>query len=126
MQCFSHRDVAAIGICKNCGKGVCATCVREIDKGIVCSEPCADNVILSQQIIERGKRLYSIGGKPKIPLGAWFFGVFGLLALSIAVAFWWFDPNIWQATAYCGGVGVLFFVFAVLMWQRYRSVGLSL
>jgi hypothetical protein len=71
MQCFLHRDVAAVGICRTCGKGICPACAREIDRGIVCSEACAQFAIVTRELQDRAKRIYSIGTRPKIPVGAW-------------------------------------------------------
>ena len=126
MQCFVHHEVAAVGICRTCGKGICPACAREIDKGIVCSEACAQFVTDNQAIVDRAKRVYSIGVKSKIPLGAWFFGTMGVVMLGIAALFLWTDPHGWPVAAYPGAFGLLLVVFAVFVWRRYRAVGLNL
>ena len=126
MQCFLHQGVAAVGICRTCGKGICPTCAREIDRGIVCSDACAELALINHQIVERARRVYGIGVKPKIPLGAWFFGAVGLLILSSATLILWSNSNDGPTAAYTGGFGLLFLVFAVFIWRRYRSVGLNL
>jgi hypothetical protein len=92
----------------------------------VCSDACAEFAIVNHQIVDRAKRVYSIGAKAKIPVGAWFFGTTGLLMLAISGVLWWSDPAGWPAAAYPGGFGVLFLAFAVFILRRYRSVGLSL
>jgi len=76
--------------------------------------------------LRRAKRVYSIGVKARIPVGAWFFGTTGLLMLAVAVCLWWSDPAGWAAAVYPGGFGLLFLVFAAFVWRRYRSVGLNL
>lgn len=46
MKCYYHNDKDAVGICKNCNKGLCIECVKEIENGIVfCSDKCANEVI---------------------------------------------------------------------------------
>ena len=40
MQCFTHSNEAAVGICKSCGKGVCRTCALQVVRGLACSEQC--------------------------------------------------------------------------------------
>jgi len=40
MDCFNHIDVAAVGVCKACGKALCADCVTEVEGGIVCRDSC--------------------------------------------------------------------------------------
>jgi hypothetical protein len=126
MQCFLHHDIAAVGICRTCGKGLCPACAREIDRGIVCSDACAEFAIVNHQIVDRAKRVYSIGVKARIPLGTWFFTAAGLFMLSVGAFLAWSDPAGWSAAAYPGGLGALFLVFAVLIWRRYRSIGLNL
>jgi hypothetical protein len=126
MQCFSHRDVAAVGICKSCGKGLCPACAREIERGLVCSDACAEAANINLQIVNRATKLYSIGQRPKVPLVAWLFGVVGALFEVVAFVMWWGDPSGWPAALYFAVAGVLFGAFAVFVWRRYRAVGLSL
>ena len=42
MRCFKHNDAEAVGICRNCLKGVCKECAIEVKNGIVCSDSCAE------------------------------------------------------------------------------------
>lgn len=45
MKCFTHKESEAIGICMNCGKGVCQSCVVISDSGrLACSKACADGL----------------------------------------------------------------------------------
>jgi len=126
MQCFLHQGVAAVGICRTCGKGICPACAREIAGGLVCSEACAQFALDFREIQDRAKRIYSIGTKPRIPVGAWFFGILGALSLIIAAVLWWNDPRNWSDVVVPGGIGLLLLGFSVFIWRRYRSVGLSL
>lgn len=40
MECFSHPNESAVGLCKSCGKGVCRMCTIEVERGLACSEAC--------------------------------------------------------------------------------------
>jgi hypothetical protein len=40
MDCVNHTGVAATAYCQNCGKAMCATCVRNAPGGQVLCEPC--------------------------------------------------------------------------------------
>ena len=42
MQCFAHPQNPAVGVCKACAKGVCASCAIPVTYGIACSESCKD------------------------------------------------------------------------------------
>ncbi|MFZ0745842.1 MAG: DUF5668 domain-containing protein [Terracidiphilus sp.] len=41
MDCVNHSGVNATAYCQNCGKALCATCVRNTAGGQVLCEPCA-------------------------------------------------------------------------------------
>jgi hypothetical protein len=40
MHCFNHRDVAAVGICRACSKGLCPECVNDLGHSISCRGSC--------------------------------------------------------------------------------------
>ncbi len=42
MICFNHRNAHAVGLCRNCFRGVCGVCAREVDPGLACSAACAE------------------------------------------------------------------------------------
>lgn len=41
MDCVNHSGVPATAFCQNCGKALCAACVRAVPGGQVLCEPCA-------------------------------------------------------------------------------------
>jgi TM2 domain-containing membrane protein YozV len=41
MDCVNHSGVAASAYCQNCGKALCANCVRKTPSGQILCEPCA-------------------------------------------------------------------------------------
>jgi len=40
MDCVNHSGVTANAYCQNCGKALCATCVRDVGNGQILCEPC--------------------------------------------------------------------------------------
>jgi hypothetical protein len=40
MDCVNHQGVAATAFCQNCGKALCASCVRNAGNGQILCEPC--------------------------------------------------------------------------------------
>ena len=44
MKCFNHESVAAIGVCRGCGKGICRSCVIERPGGLACSSGCVERI----------------------------------------------------------------------------------
>ncbi len=41
MDCVNHAGVTATAFCQNCGKALCANCVRKMPSGQVLCDPCA-------------------------------------------------------------------------------------
>jgi len=44
MKCAVHPDADAVGYCRNCGKAMCALCVRPVRDMLYC-EDCLANVM---------------------------------------------------------------------------------
>lgn len=44
MNCFTHEDRPAVGVCKQCYKAVCRECVTIAAGAVTCSAPCAAEV----------------------------------------------------------------------------------
>ena len=38
MKCFNHPDVDAVGICKQCHKGICASCAVDLGYALACKD----------------------------------------------------------------------------------------
>jgi hypothetical protein len=60
MKCFNHPDLDAIGICKNCNKGLCKDCLTEVDNGIACTSTCVDEVNQVNSLIQRNKHTHNV------------------------------------------------------------------
>ena len=56
MKCYYHHDVDAIGICKNCSKGLCSNCAVELENGIACKDQCEEQVNQINSLINRNIR----------------------------------------------------------------------
>ena len=42
MKCSIHQDIDAVGVCSNCGKGLCSNCKLELRGKLYC-QSCADD-----------------------------------------------------------------------------------
>ena len=58
MKCFYHPQTDAIGICKNCNKGLCQECAVDIGNGIACKARCEAEVRAINEIVSRNKTVY--------------------------------------------------------------------
>ena len=52
MNCFNHRNIPAIGLCKSCGKGLCEDCAAELATGIACKAACENAVDLHSSEVQ--------------------------------------------------------------------------
>ena len=41
MKCFYHPEVDAVGVCQNCGRGICRDCAVEVGNALACKATCA-------------------------------------------------------------------------------------
>jgi len=57
MHCFNHESVAAIAICKFCGRGICRECAIVQPQGIYCSPDCKVATEETENAVEVNRRL---------------------------------------------------------------------
>ena len=57
MKCFLHNQCDAVGICQNCGKGLCTECVIDLGSGLACIDTChnAVKVLIKRKNFDRHK-----------------------------------------------------------------------
>jgi hypothetical protein len=81
MNCFGHRNSAAVAICRACGRGACANCARETEHSVACSEICESRVRLMDQIVNNNVRVMKVANSQN-----WMHGMYGLFAGCIFLA----------------------------------------
>ena len=58
MNCFNHRAVPAVGLCKSCGKALCGDCLTELPNGLACKGKCESRVTMINRMVDSSaKRL---------------------------------------------------------------------
>lgn len=58
MKCYNHPEKDAVGICKNCNKGLCKECAVDVTYGLACRNSCENEVREINKMISRGKTTY--------------------------------------------------------------------
>lgn len=119
VQCFSHPASAAVGICKCCGKGVCATCAADTGDGLACSDACEERVLLAGRIVANNAKVMRTANAQN--------RTSGLLAILIGLVF--LACGLWGYSVrnlslmMMGVLGVIFFLFGFirLVAERYPS-----
>ena len=66
MNCFTHRESAAVAVCKACGRAVCPVCAIDLIFAVACSEGCQKESAELHQMNEKAKRIYGLGGNKKL------------------------------------------------------------
>ena len=101
MKCFAHQSVDAIGLCKNCGKGLCSSCAKDLQFALSCSDSCERElmavraqILRSRALLDTQKRFRLLAPVFFVLMGAvffatdlssghfsWFTTVFGVLCI---------------------------------------------
>ena len=125
MHCFNHKSNNAIGICKNCQKGLCHDCIEIVkDMYLSCKENiCKTHVVEEQETIERSKKLCRIGkyrsNRPTTL--AMFFLSIGTVSCGMGLYQTFFSakpsPDIFSIS-----VGIIFLVFGTYLSLRKDKI----
>jgi hypothetical protein len=109
MRCFYHASHEAVGICKNCNRGVCRECAREVGDSLACRNRCEDKVAEVNQLWSRAgdtRRAAALTYRRQ-GIVALFMGI--LFACMGAV----FRP--WEAHGAFGILGYIFMAFGFII-----------
>jgi hypothetical protein len=85
MNCYVHTDISAVGVCVNCGRGVCAQCATAVGAKTYCRDCAASGAPLQQTGATNGLAIASL--------------ILGIISIP---------------TLFCYGGGVLFGIAALI------------
>jgi hypothetical protein len=57
MNCFNHRERAAVAVCKACGKGLCPDCLSQVGSSVACQGSCEKRVAVLDNLIDARLRI---------------------------------------------------------------------
>lgn len=119
MNCFTHEETAAVGVCGHCGRAICRSCAVDLGFRLVCGEICATLARNCHAIEVSVGRAWGTGGeKPKVPVPVIMCGSLGAIFLCFALYnFLILQRNDWFGVA----VGIAFCGLARLYYQRSRQ-----
>lgn len=69
MNCFYHPKIVAVGICRNCQKGLCLECAADLKNGIACKGKCEREVTDIIEMIQRNKKAYETASDSQFRAG---------------------------------------------------------
>ena len=123
MNCFSHQNEPAIGICKACQKAVCVSCAIDTGRGLACSAECENEVKALNMIVDKSKQIYSIGTSSRLPpTGVLMFMFFGFIFTSVGL-YQYIESGRPDFIALTMGLG--FIVFSLFSYIRNRKLNLN-
>lgn len=114
MKCYNHPETDAIGICKNCNKGLCKNCLTEIENGLACTATCVEEVKQVNSLINRNKQSFSIASKAS-SRNAIIYGIMGLAFLSFGLTT--DGPSLFPTV-----MGIIFLIGAGLTYKSSKNL----
>lgn len=118
MHRYRHAPSAALGIRRACGRGVCAQCVRDLGRSLVCSDECEARARRGDALIANSEASFS-----QVRCGSVVVVIFPLLLGALLFCFGlgergWFN----KLTA----MGAILAVSGVAIWLRNRHLARQL
>jgi hypothetical protein len=121
MECFSHIDAPAVGICKTCGRAICRKCAIDFGIALACCDVCADEARELHEMNQRGKKIFGIGAtQPRLPGGVLIWLLFAMFFGGSGLYLRYFNAEAeWVALVFAG-VSLL---IAFIVYRRARQIG---
>lgn len=123
MKCFQHSEADAVGICANCGRGVCRECAAPIESGrLSCSKGCAEQLTVKLKIsdeVNEWAKTTTMDSAKSGKLGSVFLMCFSLLMVGFAaVMYWKHGAEMWPLILFLSLGGAPIFWMGIACWQH--------
>jgi hypothetical protein len=83
MECFIHAGASAVGICRNCSRGVCHACAVDNGFGVACKNRCETEVEEIAGLITKNVQITQKGGGA-VRIQFYVFLLVGLIGSGVA------------------------------------------
>jgi hypothetical protein len=117
MNCYYHQAAPAVGLCKNCSKGLCASCAVDVTNGLSCRGTCEAEVRAINAQIRTARA--SMGMSPRL-VGTGGL-IYGLMAAVFAVVTFLRRGD--ESAMFTGAMAAIFGLGAVI--QRRNAARLK-
>jgi hypothetical protein len=123
MKCFGHPGSDAVGICANCGRGVCCECAAPIEtRQLSCSQSCAKTLAnrlqVSKDVNAWAKTTSVESAKAGKTWGGLIMGFALLLGVMAAVLYRQHGTGWWPMIAFLAISSLLTFWMGIACWQQ--------
>ena len=121
MNCYTHNENTAFGVCKYCTKAVCPECAIDTNEGLGCSETCVQEIKSYNLMMNKSKDLYGIGkeGK-KMPITIIMYSLFSVVFFLVGA---YNTMNGLGIDIVSLGFGIIFGVVGVVYYLRNKKLG---
>lgn len=113
MHCYRHAPAEALGICRSCGRGVCAQCVREVGLSLACSLECEERVRRGDALIANSEASFRQARRGSVVLV-----IFPILLGAVLCYFGLNERGWFNALTAMGSILILFGIVAG--WRQRR------
>lgn len=116
MNCYTHQELPALGICKHCQKGICMECLHDTEDGIACKGKCSEEVIAINRVIEHNKTVIGQTRGNFTSAGILYSALGGVFLLGPLLYFRRIDP-------FPIAIGSLFLVYGIYTLVKGQAMG---
>jgi hypothetical protein len=120
MNCFYHDEIAAVGSCRACLRGLCRACAVELDSALACRDRCEENASAVVATVKQSVHFQSVsGGLLRSARGLWLGLTLVAGFVGLFVVLWAFSlPSFRELSL----LGVPFFALALISARLTRDV----
>jgi hypothetical protein len=123
MECFTHANTNAVGVCKNCGKAICRECAHDAGFAVTCSDACATEAAALNEMNQRGKKLYGIDAtSSRLASSVVMWAIFFVCSIGYGL---WQLPRNHDLAVYVLGFGGICGFMCLFSYRRSKSIGLQ-
>jgi cbb3-type cytochrome oxidase subunit 3 len=115
MNCYTHHEKNAVGICKSCGRGLCPDCVVEVGDGISCAGRCEEKVQIINRMVEGNARVLSTSNQ-SLRTAAFFILILGVAFLVFGV--WQYSSDSDFLAAFLIVFGLVFLAYGLVRLRK--------
>lgn len=121
MECYHHRGVSAVGICKSCSRGICRECAIEVTNGIACPGECANEAEKLDSLIKESEGAAREGAKLAKSINIFSIEMFNIVLGLVFGGVGIYESRVWMlllgaAFVILGTTGV------IRVWRASRTI----
>jgi hypothetical protein len=129
MNCFEHPQKPAVGVCINCGRGLCKDCTTVVEGQLSCRGACQTETIRKRQLLAKSERSFDeravvYGTSAKMYQQSFASAAFFGLLMVIIGAVFLYDEDVIPG-AFLIGIGIILGIRAAGLaraGKKYKSL----